>query len=316
MLRDLNVYANHSGTTMNDNEKVSTPAGTHPPRNPRVELALNERLEGLWKKNRGLVANPTSWRLASRLLAAKARTSYRPAMVTEKPGVMFVSTHHKAMTTYFHAVLRPLCLALSIPFDRVNSELPDPTARLFLSMQGKQDFKALGAYRGIHVMRDPRDMIVSGYHYHKWTHESWVHRLDDQGESYQEKLNRLDKRDGLFLEIQHFIFFYRSTLERWDMSDQHMLEVSYESLMGPERDSNYTEIFTHLGFESAELDLAVDLMRLFEAESRSGKRPGAVSKRSHMRSGKPRQWETDLAPEHLDYINQELGQILEKFGYR
>ena len=300
---------------MSDNEVVSTPAGAHPPRNPSVEAGLSHRLEAFWKKNRGLVVKPASWRLASRLLAAKARTAFKPAKVMEKPGVMFVATHHKAMTTYFHAVLRPLCFALNIPFDRVNSELPDRRAKLFLSMQGKQDFKALGAYRGVHVMRDPRDMIVSGYHYHKWTHETWVHRLDDQGESYQEKLNRLDMRDGLFLEIQHFIFFYRRTLEAWDMTNPCMLEVSYESLMGPERNSIYTKIFTHLGFESAELELAVDLMRLFEAESRTGKKSGAVSKNSHLRSGKPRQWETDLMPEHLDYINQELGPILSKFGY-
>jgi hypothetical protein len=182
-------------------------------------------------------------------------------------------------------------------------------------MQSKQDFRSLGAYRGVHIMRDPRDMIVSGYHYHKWTHEEWVHLLDDAGQSYQEKLNQADKRDGLFLEIRHFISYYRQTLEDWDISDPSMLEVSYESLMGPERRAKYSDIFSHLGMEGSALDLAVDLMRLFEASSRSGKSTNAVSQKSHVRSGKAGQWETELEAVHLEYIDQELGGILKKFGY-
>jgi hypothetical protein len=186
---------------------------------------------------------------------------------------------------------------------------------MFLSMQGKQDLALLRPYRGVHVMRDPRDMIVSGYHYHKWTHEPWVHRLDDHGESYQEKLRRLDKTAGLYLEIDHFIFFYRATLEAWDLSDPDMLEVSYEALMGPERRAKYAEIFRHLGFEGPELALAVDLMRLFEAESRSGRAGGEIAPNAHLRSGRSRQWEAELEPGHLAYIEAELGPVLAKFGY-
>ncbi len=295
---------------------IMTPAGFNPPARPPRQVSPREKAVTFWKKNRALTRNPAFWRLIPRILAFRARTVFRPSPLRNRPEVLFVATHHKAMTTYFHAVLRGLAFALGLPFERVgDADMPSRETKLFLSMQGKQDLGALGPYRGAHVMRDPRDMIVSGYHYHKWTHEAWVHRLDDNGESYQDKLNRLDKHAGLFLEIDHFIFFYRAALETWDMENQAMFEVSYEALMGPDRRRLYRDIFAHLGFEGAELALAEDLMRLFEAESRTGKASGAVDPRSHVRSGKSRQWETELDLEHLAYIEQELGPVLRKFGY-
>lgn len=305
-----------AGSESSGRRRIMTPAGFNPPARPPQEVGLQQRIGTFWKKNKALAFNPAFWRLVPRVLAFKIRTALRPSPLRARPEALFVATHHKAMTTYFHAVLRGLAFALNIPFERVgNADLPSKEAKLFLSMQGKQNLAALGPYRGVHVMRDPRDMIVSGYHYHKWTHESWVHRLDDNGESYQEKLNRLDKTAGLFLEIDHFIFYYRNTLETWDMSNPAMLEVSYEALMGVGKRDLYRDIFAHLGFEGAELELAVDLMKLFEAESRTGKASGAVDKRSHVRSGKSRQWETELDPGHLVYIEQELGPVLRKFGY-
>ena len=72
----------------------------------------------------------------------------------------------------------------------------------------------------------------------------------------------------------------------WNLDDPDLCEVSYEALMAPEKRAKYVEILTHLGFREAEPKLATDLMHLFEAESRSGKASGAISQKSHVRSGK------------------------------
>lgn len=295
---------------------VTTPAGFNPPTTAPAAIGSRQKLGAFWKKNRGLARNALFWKIAPRMVAARTRAAVKPAQVLGQDRVLFVATHHKAMTTYFHAVLKALALALNIPFERVaNANLPKPGTQMFLSMQSKQDLAQIGPYRGVHIMRDPRDMIVSGYHYHKWTYETWVHRLDENGESYQQKLNRLDRREGLFLEIDHFIFFYRDVLTAWNLDDPDLLEVSYEALMGSGKRAKYDEIFTHLGFRNTELKLATDLMQLFEAESRSGKASGAISQKSHVRSGKSGQWEAELEPAHLAYIEQELGFVMRKFGY-
>lgn len=289
-----------------------TPAGFGPKVQRSTLRRLREELPGFVKKNRGLLVQPGFWSLMGRLAATRATDPVR-----RKAGdpVLFVATHHKVMTTYFNAVLRLLGMGLGLPYQNVNTEHPASGAGLVLSMHGKLDLPRLQPYRGVHVMRDPRDMIVSGYHYHKWTHEEWVHRPDENGLSYQEKLNRADKRSGLFMEIDHFIFFYRDTLERWNLDDPDILEVPYDALMGSDRDAEYARIFSHLGLSGRHHALAVDLMRLFEAGSRTGRKSGTVAQKSHLRSGKSGQWQAELEPDHLAYIERELGPVLRKFGY-
>ena len=291
--------------------KIKTAAGFGPPVRVSRLARLRREVPNFVAKNRGLLAKPEFWHMLQRLAVTRMRSS---APASDTP-VCFVATHHKVMTTYFTAVLRPLAFALRLPYQKIHSELPDAQARLVLSMHGKLDLPTLGRYRGIHVMRDPRDMIVSGYHYHKWTHEDWVHRPDENGLSYQQKLNRADKRSGLFMEIDHFIFFYRRTLEAWDIEDPDIYEVAYEDLMGPDRDRIYSEIFAHLGLEGDALNLALDLMQLFEAKSRTGRSAGEVASKSHLRSGKSGQWQSELDADHLAYIDKELGPVLRKFGY-
>lgn len=290
---------------------IRTAAGFGTPvRTGRLQR-LRRDMPNFIAKNRGLLGNPAFWRLLPRLLAGR----FRPSPLAADAPIVFIATHHKVMTTYFHAVLRLFAFGLRIPFDKVHIEAPAKGTRMFLSMQSKIDLARLGPYRGVHVMRDPRDMIVSSYHYHKWTHEAWAHRPDKNGLSYQQKLNKADTRKGLFMEIDHFIFSYRKLLAEWDMNNPAMLEVSYESLMGPKRPAIYAQVFEHLGFDGRALALGLDLMILFEAKSRTGAKDDAVAANSHIRSGKSGQWQDELQDDHIAYIEHELGPVLRKFGY-
>lgn len=292
-------------------EPIITPAGFGPPvRWSRFE-SFKREAPGFIKKNFGLLKQPAFWGIMRRLMVSRVKATPVP------PGspVIFVATHHKVMTTYFNAVLRLLSFGLKRQFQRVHIEQPAAGSQVVLSMHSKLDLPKLGDYRGVHIMRDPRDMIISGYHYHKWTHEEWVHRPDDEGVSYQQKLNSANKYDGLFMEINHFIFFYRKTLLDWDIEDPNILEIPYRDLMEDGRTDLYTQMFRHLGLEGHTLDLATDLMRLFEAKSRTGRQTGEVAAKSHLRSGKSGQWQAELEQDHIDYIERELGPVLRKFGY-
>ncbi len=292
--------------------EIRTAAGFGPSANVNRVRHIRNRAAVFVKKNQGLVTNPDFWALL-------------PDMVSSRVGGLegypadgrrlFVGTHHKAMTTYFSAVLRLLAFGAGRRFAEINFEEPPEQAEILLSNHTAFEVDAFRPCRGVHIMRDPRDMIVSGYHYHKWTHEAWVHRMDESGRTYQEKLNAADKTSGLFMEIDHFIFLYRALLERWNTEDPDVLEVSYESLMGDGRDELYFRIFEHLGLTGPALAYAVDLMRLFEAKSRTGK-SGDANKFAHIRSGASEQWRKELEPQHIAYIERELGPVLEKFGYR
>jgi len=284
---------------------------------PRVKWskfeAYRKQLPVFLAKNSGLATDPFFWKMLPRLIAQRRRSAAAP----DTGPRLFVATHHKSMTTYFNAVLRLFTFANATRFEKINGrKLPAPDTRIFLSNHSKFDLGAVRPYRGIHLMRDPRDMIVSGYHYHKWTYEFWARRPDENGVSYQQKLNSRDRSAGLFMEIDHFIFMYRELLERWNMDDPDILEIRYEALMGEEREALYEEIFRFFGYEGERLSIGVDLMRLFEAKRRTGRdKDAATPKHQHIRSGRSEQWRKELSDAHLDYIEAQLGQVLRKFGY-
>ncbi|MEJ6391596.1 sulfotransferase domain-containing protein [Gymnodinialimonas sp. 2307UL20-7] len=291
---------------------VMTEAGFGPPVEVSKLAMYRKQLPVFLRKNKGLATDPEFWRLLPRLRAVRAQAQGH----TEGQPLLWVGTHHKAMTTYFNAVLRFFAYATRLKFEKISLEQPAADTRLFLSNHSKMELPSLAPYRGIHLMRDPRDMIVSGYHYHKWTNETWVHRPDDQGRSYQQKMQAADTRTGLFMEIDHFIFFYREQLENWDMDNPDILEVPYEDLMGEGRDQLYHDIFAHFGVPEDQAEIGVELMRLFEAKRRTGRnKDAAQAKHQHIRSGRKEQWREELSPEHLDYIEVQLGPVLRKFDY-
>lgn len=291
---------------------VMTEAGFGPPVVVSKLDKARKELPVFLRKNKGLVSDPMFWNLLPRLQAARSRA---PSRAADAP-TLWVGTHHKAMTTYFSAVLRLFAYAARLKLEKIYLEQPAPEIELFLSNHSRMDLAPIAPYRGVHLMRDPRDMIVSGYHYHKWTNETWAHRPDNAGRTYQQKLQEADTRTGLFIEIDHFIFFYRDQLEAWNMDDPDILEVAYEDLMGNDRDRIYHDIFRHLGVPEDQAAIGVDLMRLFEAKRRTGRAKDAIrAKHQHIRSGRKEQWREELTPEHLDYIEVQLGPVLRKFGY-
>jgi hypothetical protein len=307
MLHERNQWDPAAGRT-----ERRTEAGFGPQFKRSALSSLRSRAPVFIRKNKGLFGNTDFWRLLPRLLRSRRSASLYP----EYGRCRFVATHHKAMTTYFTAVLRPLAFATCSKFENLTFSPPHPKTDIFLSAHGKIDLKNLGTYRGIHVMRDPRDMIVSGYHYHKWTHEIWVHRPDEHGWTYQQKLNSVDKATGLFMEIDHFVFMYRELLEGWDMENPDILEVRFDEISGNNREKVYCDMFEFLEYDGEQLDIAIDLMRLFEAKRRTGRLLAAAdAKNEHIRSGRSEQWREELGQEHLAYIEAQLGPVLRKFGY-
>src|SRR5262249_20378455 len=97
------------------------------------------------------------------------------------------------------------------------------------------DLGKLGDYRITRFVRDPRDLVVSGYHYHKRGAEKWSEIEDPTPEdwmvvngripsamqpceSFSTCLQRLDLREGLLAEIEmrgaHF-----ESMRGWPESD-------------------------------------------------------------------------------------------------
>ncbi|GAB4440065.1 MAG: hypothetical protein Kow0031_22020 [Anaerolineae bacterium] len=103
-------------------------------------------------------------------------------------------------------------------------------------------------YRGFHVIRDPRDIVVSGYFSHLKTHpvsaneSPWLYE-------YRQHLQSLpDIEAGLLAELE-FCTPYFERLRAWDYNNPNVLELRYETLTA-QPETIFLQIFEFLGIKT------------------------------------------------------------------
>lgn len=109
-------------------------------------------------------------------------------------------------------------------------------------------------------LRDPRDLLVSGYHYHKGGREEWTRvegpspddykvvngaipcELQGGGISLHRALNNSDFETGMMLELQ-FRQNHFESMEKWlAIAETNIFIADYEDIVG-----NEGELFSQLG---------------------------------------------------------------------
>jgi hypothetical protein len=181
----------------------------------------------------------------------------------------------------------------------------------------RRELLAGRAFRGSHVIRDPRDVIVSGYFYHLWTREKWAHEPGGPswgGLSYQAYLNSVDRHQGLLAEIEHCAATTLADMSAWDYTQPEFLELRYEDLIADEL-SSFTRLFEFYGFDEKAVAEGMAVVERHSIRSRppapnpEGERP------SHVRSGKSGQWREQFGPEHVARFKKLTGDLLVRLGY-
>lgn len=151
-------------------------------------------------------------------------------------------SHHKCATRWTNSILWEICFHAGIKFKMLHGvrnwhsfegldRFVEKHKIEFLSFtnarQSQVDLLEKNDYRGFHVVRDPRDVLVSAYHSHKGTHsfDSWP-----ELEAHKNKLRKLPKEEGLLEEIE----FSRSNFENmmnWDYNKDNIMEIKMEELV-------------------------------------------------------------------------------------
>lgn len=196
-------------------------------------------------------------------------------------------------------------------------------------------------FTGFHVIRDPRDIIVSGYLYHLRTNEKWCvntntraespilfpfvpysqqHRSEEwksnyleslKGKSYQENLRSLSKRDGLLFEMENYGSWTINSMADWDYNRPEILEVKFESIMS-NYEATFLNIFQHLGFSGNEIDTFMDIALQHDLGRKSESEVNAIS---HVSSPKYTKWMDSFEEIHKEVFLQKFGDILIHLGY-
>jgi hypothetical protein len=224
--------------------------------------------------------------------------------------------HHKIGTLWFDNVLRAVCDEFALRYQKsTQSELLSSTD-VFHQAHSNVSFDTVTNYRGTHIIRDLRDVVVSGYFYHLWTSEAWAHRREERwgGKTYQEHLRAVEQEAGLMIEMDRFVEMNLSNFTRWNYHDPNILELRYEDLLADET-SGFKRVFRAYGFHEAAVDRAVEIALSFTFARVSKRSVGAVRKKSHLRSGKPGEWQQLFNEKHRSHFKEHMGGALVALGY-
>ena len=186
------------------------------------------------------------------------------------------------------------------------------------------DFSTLpSGYRASHFVRDPRDLVVSGYFYHKRGAEPWCNIVDptendfyivngmipeniQKGMSFASYLSSLSLEDGLKAEIdfreKHF-----QCMEGWDFDNPQCLELRYEDIIGNELDA-FTKIIDHYQFVGSARKRALSAVEKFAAKNQ-------VNRQQHIRNPDSGQWKQHFTKDVEDYLYKKHPTLLQKTGY-
>ena len=227
--------------------------------------------------------------------------------------------HHKVGTVWFLRVLSPLADRYGLKFVEQDIGIPVAGADVVLCRHSRyfdeSEFEGR-PIRGTHVIRDPRDVAVSGYNYHLWTDEPWVHAPREQfeGRSYQEELKRVDAEQGLLLEIEAMAAIQLKEMLEWDYADDRFLELRYEDMVADEA-AIFAEVFRHYGLNEGATEVAMKAVERASFKKVTGREVGEVGSRSHLRSGRPGEWREHFEDSHVERLKNVAPGALVKLGY-
>ncbi len=255
----------------------------------------------------------------------------------------FVFCNHKVGTRLFGRVM-----ALAAPLlgwqrqavrGLVRAVKPEADLVVFAHSLVGFDLAAL-PHRGIRVLRDPRDIWLSGYLYHRRCSEAWCVQVPGEppspirfphvpysrqhmpeawkraylagleGRSYQQNLLDRDRAAGLAFEETRYAAWTLEALADWPQ-DPDTLDIRMEEVAA-DFDGTMARVFRHLGCDAREVALAVEAAR---AEDIARMTDAALAEKPHIHARELSKWRAMLTPEEVDRFEARHGALIRRLGY-
>jgi hypothetical protein len=243
-------------------------------------------------------------------------------------------SYHKCLTVYYKRVMHTLfnrCLPWSGGYRHFNSDLASFEAHFDKSRVASVnnhalDLERLARARPLRVsrfVRDPRDLLVSGYFYHRRGAEEWVRleapatedwafanaripeRLRRRGGSYAELLRSLPEEEGLLAELELRRYHFES-MHSWPDAHPDVVTYRYEEIVGDET-RVFRELFAFYGFSQVERILGGWLARRYSL--------GRMKADPHVRNPAAGQWRRHFTPRLQQAFEQSHPGLVALLGY-
>jgi Nucleotide-diphospho-sugar transferase len=256
---------------------------------------------------------------------------------------MLIFTTHKSGTTLFHRLSHKLAERLSLRVTTIYGLVReiDPELDMVVLAHSLLGGRIERTYRAVRVVRDPRDVWVSGYLYHRRTEEGWcansdldfrapigwpqvdfsmVHRPERwkrtwlerlDGRSYRKNLLDRNTADGLAFELAGYTRCTLEAMRDFPLKSEQLLQIKLETI-GSNFDVAMEGVFRHLGFGEHELPTVMEVAR---SEDVSRMDDAAVEADKHITARLLSKWRFFLSPDQVRLFEQDWGDLVEELGY-
>ena len=279
---------------------------------------------------------PGGWTLKQTVLDLRRALGSKPA----EP--VFLVTYHKVATVLIRKVMVEVAEKIGWRYSStmvVAKDIPKKTDIFHvIHGTGSEDFFSSGK-RGIRIIRDPRDVIVSGFLYHQRCSEKWCVNSDFSdpdhpfpqvpwpldgvdlaikekyvasldGLSYQEKIRSLSRREGLIFEMDGFAKIPIDEMISWKDRDS-VLTIKMEDLIG-DFDAQFEKIFRWFGIDDGDLASCLEIAITNDMNRMSHEQ---IASNLHISTGKLRKWEEYFTPEVSKAYEERFVGAHTKLGY-
>jgi Sulfotransferase domain len=256
---------------------------------------------------------------------------------------LLVFSYHKTGTSLLLHVMTKVSKILGLALenryglvDQLDSE-PDVILLPHSMLRTKVDWP----YRAVRMIRDPRDVWVSGYLYHRHCDEEWCtnndtdpmppiqwprvdyafeHWPEDWKRRYLERLNHksyqqnmLDRStlEGLEFELEGYTGCTLSAMREWELNHVDALDVMLEDVMA-DFDGAMRRIFDHFGFTAKQSRDALEVARTEDIHRMDDP---AIAARPQIHSRKISKWRDVLSTEQIARFEKLHGDLIRELGY-
>lgn len=257
---------------------------------------------------------------------------------------LYVCCHHKVASKLLRKVFRRVCRDFGWEFGSYSGfcAAAPTNAHVVVFDHSLVDLSSVGRpFAAVHVVRDPRDVIISGYLYHIRCTESWCtngtfdvtrpilyplvprsqeHRSEEwkeaylrslHGKSYQENLQGLSQDEGILFEMDRYGAWTVEEMLRWTNPPSGVREVKFEDIM-QDFESTFRLIFEHFHFTPGQVESSLAIAAAEDINRMSDRQ---LTRNTHISSRSTSRWQEYFTEEHKAAFVNRFGDVLQRLGY-